>query len=70
MSTTYGYSIQWTTFCGGKTSAGVSEMPSPEVAYHEALAFAIRCGWTPPRWWQFWRWSDTRPVPPTEDFKP
>jgi len=20
----------------------------------------LRCGWTPPRWWQIWRFTDTR----------
>lgn len=68
--TTYGYAVHWTNFGGTKGVAEVSDMPTPQEAYRETLAFAIRCGWTPPRWWQFWRWSDTRPIEPEHEANP
>ena len=38
-----------------------------QEAINGALALAREHGWTPPRWWQFWRWGDSRPPEPDED---
>jgi hypothetical protein len=64
--TTYGYSIEWTTW-NGRQRVTVTECSTPQEAYRETLDLAIRSGWTPPRWWQFWRWSDQRVVEPEEE---
>lgn len=29
-----------------------------ETARLEAFRMAKEAGWTPPKWWQWWRWSD------------
>lgn len=63
--TTYGYSIEWTTR-SGRQSVGVDGCSTAIKAYEKTVQFAKDCGWTPPRWWQFWRWSDTRPKMPEE----
>ncbi len=55
---TYGQKITWTSFWGEKTSVEVDECVTREEAREDALRFAIKAGWTPPRWWEFWRWSD------------
>ena len=51
-------SFRWTSFDGS-----VSEFQSPTYRTHaeceaQAYACARRVGWTPPRWWQWWRWKD------------
>jgi hypothetical protein len=56
-----GATITWTTFSGGKNSVGNNGFYTPREARKSALRAARRCGWTYPRWWQFWRWDDTRP---------
>lgn len=39
----------------------------------EAVEAAIRMGWKPPHWWQWWRWSDGprkasgHPLPTSEE---
>ena len=52
---TYGFDIKW-----GSTTFGVSGCTTRVAAIQEAITFAKSNGWTPPRWWQFWRWMDTR----------
>lgn len=53
----HGYYIQWNN---GRDSIMVSGCETPEEAYEKAIAFATQSGWTPPKWWQFWRWNDSR----------
>ena len=31
-----------------------------EAAWREALKLAYANGWYPPKWWEIWRWRDTR----------
>ena len=56
----YGYDITYTDFWGCSTTCGVSGCPTLEMAKKEALELAESDGWTPPKWWQWWRWNDTR----------
>lgn len=56
---TYGATIRWSDSYG-RNEVTVSKCSSREEAWRETEACARRSGWTPPRWWQWWRWSDTR----------
>lgn len=55
----YSYTIKWTLWSG--ESQTVSErwfdtLEEMEAARRET---AKRIGWTPPKWWQYWRWLDS-----------
>lgn len=60
---TYGMTVRWTKFGGNRYEQGVSGCETAEEAQVEAYRWAILCGWTSRRWWQWWRWNDT-PNPP------
>ena len=47
------YVYKWTAFDGAKTTLRMSGC-SAKDAQTQALKF----GWTPPRWWQWWRHAD------------
>lgn len=47
--------FEWTEFNGTRSVVWLSGAKS----YKEAVAEAQSMGWTPPRWWQWWRWDDT-----------
>lgn len=65
---TYGQSIVWTERDGSVTTVSVSDCVTPDEARGKALKSARLFGWAPPRWWQWWRRSDTRlPAPPKTD---
>jgi hypothetical protein len=52
--------LRWTHWDGTITSwrdAG----PDLATAWHDVVTNAGRAGWTPPRWWQWWRRHDSRP---------
>ena len=58
----YSYELHWTpTWGGGTTTYGVTCCRSQEDAWAIVVAMAERDGWTPPRWWQWWRRGDTHP---------
>lgn len=52
----FGYEIYW-----GDSRYRVRGHLTPEAAKAACIAWATKNGWTPPEWWQFWRWNDTRP---------
>lgn len=56
-----GCTIRWTDFNGNRYSHQVDGYFTPREARKASLRGAIRQGWTYPRWWQWWRWDDTRP---------
>lgn len=56
----YGQIIRWTDFDGSKTTVSVNGFETLEEARAAAVRSAKDSGWTPPRWWQWWRWEDTR----------
>ena len=41
---------------------GYTECATGEEARIEAIKMARRHGWTYPKWYEFWRWKDTRPL--------
>jgi hypothetical protein len=55
--------IRWTKFSGGERSCGIGPYPASQDDKRKAelLAWAEECGWTPKRWWKYWRWSDSDP---------
>lgn len=57
---TFGFVIVWTRR-NGQEKIGVDGCASAEEAKEQAIAFAKRCGWAPPKWWQLHRWFDTNP---------
>lgn len=54
---TYGQEIIWNSLVGVH-SVKVEGCETPEEARSTALRMAKKGGWTPPRWWQWWRWAD------------
>lgn len=56
----YGQSIRWTSLDGSVTEIAVSDCDSAKEARQKAIEFAEASGWRPPRWYEFWRWRDTR----------
>lgn len=56
----YGHRIEWTEFNGNRSSLRVENCLTREEALDSATQSAIGMGWTPPKWWQWWRWNDTR----------
>lgn len=55
----YGQSVTWTSFWGDVSMVQVDSCENPEDATRFAFTVAKVQGWTPKRWWQFWRWRDT-----------
>lgn len=52
------FSVEWTDFSGTWSCITVSRKTTEEAetaAFEEAKHF----GWTPRKWWQWWRWDDT-----------
>lgn len=54
---TYGQTIHWTGW-DFESTVSVQGCSSSEEAFSEAVLTAKAMGWTPPRWWQWWRWSE------------
>ena len=54
----FGYSVRWKKFDGTLTEVGVSDCPDIETAKKEAFMLAKESGWTPRKWWQWWRWNE------------
>lgn len=59
------YEIRWRPIPNAMTSVASGWAASEAEAKAEAWAMAIEYGWTPPRWWQWWRWSESQRVVPT-----
>lgn len=58
--TSFGQSVKWTDFSGTVTETSIDGCATEVQAKKEALEQAKRFGWTPPIWWQWWRWNDTK----------
>ena len=56
----YGQTIKWTEFWGDKYTASRTGHETLEIAQKLVLEDAKKLGWTPRRWWQCWRWHDTK----------
>lgn len=57
----YGYSLAWHRQFGETASVSVDDCDTREEAFSLATLMAISAGWTPRRWWQFWRWGEKCP---------
>jgi hypothetical protein len=55
---TYGQTITWHEASGNRSSFTVEGCATPQEALSEAIRCAKSMGWTPPKWWQWWRWSE------------
>ncbi len=53
-----GWTFTWTTFNGDSYSVGSDIFATAEEAWEHGLRLATLYGWTPPKWWQWWRWGD------------
>ena len=53
--------ITWTDSDGSKSTVCSDYHTNDREARKEVLRMARKWGWTYPRWWQWWRWDDTRP---------
>lgn len=55
----YGITITWTRwYC--KLKFASLNFPDFDEAWRAALDLAREDGWYPPKWWEIWRWGDTR----------
>jgi hypothetical protein len=52
----WGYTIRW-----GDQTFAIKGCESAEEAKAKCVKWVTDNGWTPPKWWQWWRWDDTRP---------
>jgi hypothetical protein len=59
--TTHGQSIKWTDRRGTVTTVTATQCAAANEAICSAIESATAFGWTYPKWWEFWRWNDTRP---------
>ena len=58
----YGAWFEWYPRLGERQFLEVSECDTLQEAIDGVRQFAINSGYTPPRWWQLWRWGE-RPLP-------
>lgn len=59
--TTYSAEVRWSTIWDTYTTPlKVSGYPTQDAAWEALLTTLYAEGWTPPRWWEAWRWQDTR----------
>ena len=54
----YGYRILWHDFNGGRSENIQFGFDTLGEAETKAWAQAKRVGWTPAKWWHWWRWND------------
>ena len=62
MDIKYGFLIKETTFRGINLYS-VYDARSKHEAISNCVKIAVNSGWDNPRWWQFWRWGDTKVNP-------
>ena len=58
--TRHGFTMRQSFFGGGFITWTASGCRTRTDAIACTYAEAIDDEWTPPRWWQWWRWRDTR----------
>jgi hypothetical protein len=63
----FGQVIMWTDSGGRRTTVRVYCCESQEEAIMEAIKSALQMGWTYPKFWEFWRRGDTRPLDSAPD---
>lgn len=55
---TFGHRMEWSDFNGTKSTVNVEKCSSTQEALREVIQCAKALGWTPPKWWQWWRWGE------------
>ena len=55
----YGITITWTKWDGKRKFTSLN-FPDFNEAWRAALDLARADGWYPPKWWEIWRWRDTK----------
>jgi hypothetical protein len=58
----HGYTVVWTRFGEGRSTFHACGFSTPEEADKSRAESLRGYGWEPPKWWQWWRWDDTRPT--------
>lgn len=58
--TRWGFKVSWSGGDGSRTTIAGEGYTSREEMERARDAALAELEWTPPRWWQFWRWNDTR----------
>ena len=58
--------VCWTYKNGDTSKLTVGPYPTARQAWDKAIHDAKAFGWTPPKWWQWWRSSD---YPRTDKFE-
>lgn len=56
----YSFAVTETTFFGDIKRWTVTGCISPQAAEQDGTSMALADGWKPPKWWQFWRRTDTK----------
>lgn len=59
---TYGYQVAFTRSPGDRVIYEGTGFPSREAMREERTALLREICWKPPKWWQWWRWGDTRVI--------
>lgn len=55
----YGQTVTWTPYYGGQRTLTVEGCPDRDTLLNHVADLLIQDEtFTPPRWWQFWRWND------------
>ena len=57
----YNQTIIMTKFNGVESRWTINGCDSLQEAQEKCLEWAKKGGWTPPKWWQWWRWNDINP---------
>ena len=60
MRETYSVTITWHPKPGETASVSSGHEETEAKAFEAALGMAERLGYTPPRWWQWWRYGENR----------
>ena len=58
----WGQKIRWTDFNGDVTIIETAGYATSKEATKAAIESATLSGWHPPKWWEYWRSGDTKPV--------
>jgi len=54
---TYGYVMTFSR-AGHEFTVEVEGLNTPQQALRELIRCARALGWSPPKWWQWWRWKE------------
>jgi hypothetical protein len=58
--TSWTQTIRWHDRDGGMHTVESGSCVNKDYASFSAWLEAKKAGWTPPRWWEWWRFGDTR----------